>query len=192
MDYNINFLDIALAIPLALGVYKGIKKGFVLELTSLLGLIIGIVGGIYFFDFGKAILERHFDIDEKYLPVLAFVCLFVSIVLIVSLTGKILDKFLKMVALGGLNRAAGALFGLLKMAVILSIVLMFVHRMQGLIPFISKEQTEKSILYKPIRLFVPALLPHIDAIEGWQDVLEDSKNLLNKPKPDTESKDIST
>ncbi len=180
-DYTINYLDVGLAIPLILGLYKGFKKGLILELTSLLALIVGLFGGIYFFEIGKSFLDSHFDINEKFLPILSFLSLFVCIVLVVSIVGKILDKFVKMIALGGINRLVGALFGLLKMAVIVSTLLMFTYKFHSLIPFLSSEKTNSSMLYRPLRFLVPGILPKLESFDGWDDFVKEGREILSNP-----------
>ncbi len=181
-DFTISYLDIGLAIPLILGLYKGFKKGLILELTSLLGLIVGLFGGIYFFDFGKEFLESHFEISERLLPILAFLSLFIAIVLVINLTGKILDQFAKMIALGGINRLIGALFGLVKMAVIVSALLMFTYKFHSFIPFLSPEKTKDSVLYRPLRFLVPGILPKLESFDGWEDFVKEGQDLFKDPE----------
>ena len=43
-----NYLDIIIIIPLIWGAYKGFRKGFIIEIASLIALILGIWGGINF------------------------------------------------------------------------------------------------------------------------------------------------
>ncbi len=186
-DYTINYLDVLLAIPLVLGLYKGFKKGLILELTSLVALIVGLFGGIYFFDFGKAFLEEHFEINQQLLPILSFVTLFITIVLVISLTGKIIDKFIKMIALGGINRLVGAVFGFLKMAIILSVLLMFTYKVHSFIPIFSKENTQSSVLYRPLRFLVPGILPQLDSFDGWDDFIQEGKDIFSEPNSTNES-----
>ncbi len=118
-----NYLDIIIAIPLLYGIYKGITKGLVAELASLLALLGGIYGGVYLSDYTADILNARFDISEKYLGLIAFVVTFIVIVLVVVLVGKLITMLVKAVALGLLNRLAGAVFGFLKFALILSFLL---------------------------------------------------------------------
>ncbi len=191
-NYSINYLDIALAVPLAYGIYKGFKKGLILELTSLLALIIGLFGGIYFFDIGKDFLERHFEISAQFLPILSFVILFISIVLVINLAGKILDQFVKMIALGGINRLIGAAFGLLKMAIIMSAILMFTYKLHSFIPLLSQENTQNSVLYRPLRFLVPGILPQLDSFDGWDDFIQEGKDLLLDHVPEEAPSDTTS
>jgi membrane protein required for colicin V production len=53
-----NYLDIILAIPLLWGLYKGVSKGIIKELASLVALIVGIYGAVHFADSIQGQLEK--------------------------------------------------------------------------------------------------------------------------------------
>ena len=43
-----NYLDIIIAIPLVWGIVIGFKKGFVIEIASLIAILAGVYGSIHF------------------------------------------------------------------------------------------------------------------------------------------------
>ncbi|MFT4741964.1 MAG: membrane protein required for colicin V production, partial [Marivirga sp.] len=116
-------LDIILLIPLVFGAYLGFKKGLLLEIVSLLAFFLAVVGAFKLVDFGQELLSPYFQNWEKALPIISFVLLFVGILLLVNLVGKIAKKILDMTLLGGLDNFAGAVLGLLKWAFGVSLVL---------------------------------------------------------------------
>jgi membrane protein required for colicin V production len=70
---------------------------------------------------------------------------------------------ISIVALGFLNRLAGGIFGLLKAALVLSVILYFIN---GLNPgLIKSDVKDSSILYDPIESIVPMLIPRLDLDE---------------------------
>ena len=76
-----NYLDIVLAVPLLWGLYKGISKGIVKELASLIALIAGIYGAVHFADSIHPYLKEHFSITTSFVPIISFGITFVAIVL---------------------------------------------------------------------------------------------------------------
>ena len=63
-----NYLDIILSIPLLWGLYKGITRGIIKELASLLALVLGTYGAIHFSEQIQPTLQANTSIDESYLP----------------------------------------------------------------------------------------------------------------------------
>lgn len=156
-----NVIDIILGIILLFGLIRGVMRGFIIELASLVALIVGIYGAIHFRYFAFEFLQNQFDWDEQYIQLTAFAITFILIVIFVLLIGKLLTKLVGAIALGIVNRILGGLFGILKMAFITSVLIMFISSFNDKANFIEKEKLEKSILYNPIELIAPTFLPQI-------------------------------
>lgn len=152
-----NVLDLLLSIFLLLGLVRGLFKGFFAELAGLLSLIGGIYAAIHFSGATYAFLDSLIDWDDKYLAILSFAVTFFIVALLISLAGSFLTKMVHMVALGFINRLFGGIFGVLKMAFLASIIMMFFTNFDV---FDTEESTkEGSVLYEPIRVLAPAILP---------------------------------
>lgn len=156
-----NYLDIVLAIPLLWGLYKGILKGIIIELASLLALIFGIYGALHFAVYSQPFLKEEFSIDSTFLPIVSFGLTFLAIVLIVRLLAYIIDRFLKLVALGFLSRILGGLFGILKVAFIISALLLVFNTFDSQLHLIPLEQKTNSLLYRPISNMVSTIIPDV-------------------------------
>ncbi len=122
-----NWLDIVLAIPLLWFTYKGIRNGLVIELASLGALIIGVFVALHFSFYVEDYLRDNFDVAETYLSIISFAITFIIVAVLIHLAGKLIHKLIQIVALGLLNRLAGGLFGFIKAALILSVILYFVN-----------------------------------------------------------------
>ena len=157
-----NILDIIIAIPLIWLTFKGLKKGLVIELASLAALILGIYAAVHFSWFAGDFLSKNFDIEEKYLKIISFIITFIVIVIAVYAVGRIVEGLVKMVALGFLNSLGGAVFGFLKAALFLSVLLYFLNAFDSTGMLISKEKKNQSLLYNPIASIVPFLIPKLN------------------------------
>ena len=146
-----NYLDILLVVPLIYGGWRGFKKGFIIELFTLLAIFVGIYAGIHFSDMMASILRDKLGITSKYLPVIAFSITFLLVGAMVYFGGKMLEKMVKVVALGPLNKVAGLLFGILKMLYISSAILVIMESIDEKNDFIPQEQKDGSLLYHPIK-----------------------------------------
>ena len=111
-----SILDIVLLIILALGAFSGFRKGFVMEIVSILAFILAIIGSFKLLQEGMTFMQEQFDVSGKLLPYLTFIIIFILIILVVNLLGKALKKILDMTLLGSFDNLAGAVIGLFKWA----------------------------------------------------------------------------
>lgn len=154
---TINLLDIILLIPLLLFAWNGYRKGFIVEVASLAALILGLYVAFFFSDFAAEMLNNLFDINQKYVAVFAFLITFIVVIFLVLTVGKIVQKFVDILLLGFLNKLAGAVFGFLKGALLLSILIFVINYFDYGEYIIKKEEREKSIFFEPIESIAPAL-----------------------------------
>jgi len=154
-----NTIDIIISVLLLFGLTRGIMKGLIVEVASLVALVGGIYGAMNFSFYASDVLKTYVDWDAKYIQITAFALTFLAIVILVSLLGKFLTKIAKTIALGLLNKILGGLFGALKIALILSIILMFFNKINSSLPFVKKDTLDNSILYKPVSGLAPMVFP---------------------------------
>lgn len=167
-----SVIDIVLLGFLLLGLIRGFLKGFFVEIASLVALVAGVYGAIHFSDYAASFFEDSVDWDEKYVNILAFTITFIVIVLAIALAGKALTKLADFAALGILNKLLGALFGGLKMALILSVLLNVFDKLNTTMSFWDEAQTEQTVLYKPVKSLAPMLFPSI--LNKGKDVDEET------------------
>jgi len=158
------FLDIVIGCLVVYALYKGFKDGLVLSLISLVSLIVGVYLSLKFsFLFKDWILEKT-QWSANTVTVSAFVFTFLLVLIGVHFLGKLLTKVLKTVALGGLNRLAGAVFMGLKMLLIISVVLNIFQKINFNYFLVKKETFDKSMFYNPIENFSKIVYP---MLEDW-------------------------
>ncbi|MBT8393270.1 MAG: CvpA family protein [Flavobacteriaceae bacterium] len=164
-----SVLDIVLGALLLFGLINGFIKGLFVEVASLLALVLGVYGAIHFSNFAADMLQNRFDWSEKTINITAFAITFVVIVLVISLAGKALTKIADFAALGIINKLLGGAFGILKIGLILSVVLIVFDKMNKTIPFADKADLEESILYKPVKSLAPIIFPSIIKSGGEEE-----------------------
>ena len=146
-----TFLDIVLGILLIWGLFKGLKNGLFVELASIIALIAGIFGAIHFSYIADDYLTQNMDWNGRYIKISSFLITFIAIVLLVHLAGKFLTKIADFAMLGLLNKIAGGIFGVLKVAVILGALLIFFEKATSSFNFVNEDTQKDSILYQPVR-----------------------------------------
>lgn len=172
-----NYIDLVIGIILILSAIQGFRKGFIVEVASLAALVLGIWGAIKFSDWTAGFITETFGYSSKYMVTISFLVTFVVIVVIIHILGKVLDNVVKAVALGFLNRLAGIIFGVLKTAVILSILLLLFDVVDENVHILPTTQKAESKIYQPMKQLVPTLFPFIKL---W-NITDDTKPEETKP-----------
>ena len=167
-----NTFDIIIAVILLFGFIRGLMKGFFVELASLVSLIAGVYGAIHFSYFVGNFLQDKVEWEERYISIIAFAITFVAIVIVISLLGKLFTKVADFASLGILNKLLGGAFGMLKLGLIVSVLLIVFDKLNSTIPFVNKENTEDSILYGPVKNLAPMIFPNFLTVEDDNDTPE--------------------
>ncbi|MAU58754.1 MAG: colicin V production protein [Flavobacteriaceae bacterium] len=121
-----NYFDLAILIIISIGIFRGLIKGFIIEVSSLISLYFGIVGSINYSEFLSSYIFNYTKWNETTINIICFILVFIIIVWSIMLIARFITKILKIAYLGLLNRAFGAVFGGVKWLVILSgIIIIF-------------------------------------------------------------------
>ena len=174
---EINLLDILILIPLLLFAYHGYKKGLIIEVATLAALLLGIYSAIYFSDFTAGLITQSFKVDKEYLSVISFIVTFIGVLVLVLFLGKILEKLVNVLLLGFLNKIAGAIFGILKGALLVSVIIFLINYFDTNSTVIRKSAIEKSLLYKQVKPIAPWLYKKFD-IEDVKKKIPDPWKLI--------------
>lgn len=118
-----NLVDIAILVILAAFLVKGLVRGLLKELCSLIGLLGGAVLAYSFHGALADLLLQGVRIPSAVAVVAAFLAIFLTTIVLFAVLGHLLSRFVTLLFLGGLNRLAGGFFGLAEGAVLLSVLL---------------------------------------------------------------------
>lgn len=138
----------------------GFRKGILKALASLIGLVAGVYGAMYFSDYARVYVERWFDWSDDLTSLASFLITFMLIMLVFSILGRILTKVADFAMMGIFNKLFGGVFNALKFAFLISVIFMFVNASEEY-SILSPDKREASMLYEPIASIAPAILPAI-------------------------------
>lgn len=154
-------IDICLLIPLAWGLVRGLYRGLTLSIGSLIGLILGIYMANSYSPDLSAVFLKQFTLSRNVSYAIAYFVIFSGVTIIMFLISKLLDKFFKFVMLSWLNKLLGAIFGVFKYALVLSVCINLLEVANNYVSFIPEQKKSESILYTPIEKLVPTILPYV-------------------------------
>ena len=175
-----NLLDIILGIILIFSFFQRTKKGLFVTLASLIGLVLGIMGAIYFSDYAANYINEWFSWKEQTTSFAAMAVTFIAIVIIVNWAGKFLTKIADFAFLGVFNKILGGVFNMIISAFIVSVIFMFFNEWNVTEYVISEEKKNNSYLFEPIANLAPLVLPdlveEIENIDIPKDILDINKS----------------
>jgi len=157
--------------------FAGVPSWYLVEVASLAALVLGIWGAIRFSYITSDFIVENINYTSKHLGIISFIATFIIIVILVYMVGKAVDNLIKVAQLGFINRLAGLVFGFIKSALILSIVIMVFDSFDETIHIIPKKTKERSLVYEPIRKLVPTIFPFVKfwSTETFFDKKEDEE-----------------
>ncbi len=119
-----GIIDISILVILVFFLIKGIVRGLLREVCSLLGIVLGGVFSFSFYLPVAQLLQDKLNLPSQFCVWVAFLVIFLAFVVVFAVVGFVLHRFVKMVFLGGFNRLAGAIFGIVQGVVVLSMLLL--------------------------------------------------------------------
>jgi membrane protein required for colicin V production len=118
-----TYIDIIIGILLLLSLVFGWRQGLIRQLFGILALLLGVFCAYKFSDSTAYYLSKWFSMNEAVTNAAAFAVTFIAVLFLVILIGRVADRFIKLVALGLVNRLLGAILGALKAVLIISVCL---------------------------------------------------------------------
>lgn len=122
-------------------------------------MILGIYGAIHFSEFTATYLNELLSWNKKYIAIVSFILTFIIIVIAITLLGKLFTKMADFASLGWVNKLVGGLFGCLKMALIVSVLLIYFSKLNTKFEVVKESSLQESIFYKPIKDLAGKIFP---------------------------------
>ena len=119
-------VDIIIIVILLFFLISGIKRGLLRQVLQVVGIAAAFIGAFYFAHHLAAYLQGRFDLAYQISLVIAAVVLFVGIILLFNFAGLAMQKLARVTLLGPLDRIGGAVFGLIKGALLVSLLLVII------------------------------------------------------------------
>ena len=156
-----NIIDAIILICLIPALIQGIIKGFISQAISLISIIVGVWASAHFADLVCQWLSQYISGSEQTLKLVAFAIIFIVVIVGLILLGKGLEKVIKLVMLGWVNRLLGAVFALVKWLLVLGLIAVGFNAINDIFNFVSQETLAQSHLLKVINWFSGIVFPYL-------------------------------
>ncbi|MBO5012764.1 MAG: CvpA family protein [Paludibacteraceae bacterium] len=172
-----SWLDILILLPLLIGLVRGLMKGLIVEVSSIVAILLGFFGAKYWSAAFASWLMQQFDWSETACIVVAYALLFAGIALGLNIVARLLSKLFQKIQLGWLNRLLGGIFGTAKWGIVIVALVLCVHNLDKQFQFIQPELREKSVVYTTITPYAEQAWEEIKAqVEAKQGTEQEDSN----------------
>jgi membrane protein required for colicin V production len=149
-------LDIVLLVPFLYAAFKGITKGFLVQAGTLVAFVLGLFLAVRFSDWFSTFLHEHSSVSFKVAQYVSFALLFLGVMVGMYFLTRILESMLKNLALNWVNRLAGLVFSLFKMALFISTLIYLFEALNKRVQVSDNHKPPQSFLYKIVQPVAPA------------------------------------
>ena len=141
------YLDIFIGIILIFALVRGLMNGFVKELASTIGFLVGLfVAATCYETLGEYLTVNGSEVN-MFTSIVAFLLLWIIVPIIFGLLATLITKALDLTALGIANRIGGGILSMAKYLVLLSCVLNVMVSLN----ILNNERTEGSVMLEPVQ-----------------------------------------
>jgi len=117
-----NKFDMLIIVILAFCVIRGVFRGLIKEMSSIIGVLAGFYAAYSYYMVIAKLLSRWIS-SAAYLNILSFLILFCGVFFIISILGVVIKYVLDIAFMGWVDRVCGAGFGIIKGILIISVLL---------------------------------------------------------------------
>lgn len=170
-------IDVAFFILIILACIKGFRKGLIVAFFSIIAFIAGLAAALKLSSVVAIKLSATINASAKWLPVISFILVFLIVVLLVNLAGKMLEKSVEMLLLGWVNKLGGIVLFVLLYSIIFSIFLFYAVQLD----FLKPQTIKASQCYSIIQPIGPAVIDKLGTIIPYfKDMFSHLQEFFNK------------
>ena len=164
-----NVLDVIIGIVLVLFAITGLRKGLIVEAFYLASFVFGAYGAMYLSDAVADWMSDFINVNEDYLAIISFIVTFIIVLILVRFLGRIFSRLLEAISLGFIDKIGGFIFGILKGALLVSVIIMIMN-VFGASDLINDDLRKSSKLYTLTDSIANTIY---DNREDFEDKMED-------------------
>jgi membrane protein required for colicin V production len=157
-----NVFDIIVYVALAWAVFNGWRRGFLLQMMSL----VAVVAALYLSVRYCSEVGTFLGVDGSVHRVVGFIVIFVITLILLTIVGYLMRKVFRFAGLGTVDIIFGILFSVLKIGVIVSAMFAWFAIVNKDYDWASKQTIEESRWFTPISGVVDKLTPYFEELKS--------------------------
>lgn len=169
-------IDILYLILIVFAVVKGISRGLIIGVFSILSFIIGLAAALKLSAVVAQKLQDSTNMPGPWLPVLSFMLVFIVVVVLISILARIIDKTFDMAMLGWVDSLGGIVLYVVIYTILFSVLLFYANSLG----MIKPETIASSVVYPYIQPWGPVVMNNFGKIvPAFKGVFEQLENFFD-------------
>ena len=169
-------IDFCYAVLIIIACIKGYSRGLIVAVFSLLAFIVGLAAALKLSAVVAGRMQNSVSVSAQWMPVIAFAVVFIAVLLIARWGASLIDKAVKFVLLGWVNRLGGALLYCALYTLVFSICLFYAEKLQ----LLHKEMLQSSATYSFIKPWGPRIIGGLGQLIPWfKDMFTDLERFFD-------------
>jgi membrane protein required for colicin V production len=156
-------IDIIVAMLVIVGIVKGLTRGLIVAIFSIIALIIGIAAAMKLSVVVADRLKDSVNISAQWWPVISFVLVFIVVVVLIRFLANMIEKAVSWSLLGWVNKLGGVILYVVMFITSFSVLLFFAEQ----IKLISKETIDHSVTYSWVKPWGPWAIDTFGSLIPW-------------------------
>jgi len=170
-------IDIALLVILVIAVIKGLQRGIIVAIFSLVGIVVGIAAALKLSVLVAGWLAGSVNVSSRWLPAISFLIVFVVVVLLIRLMANLIEASVELALLGWVNKIGGALLYMIIYILSFSVLLFYLVHLK----LINEKTIAESVTYTYVEPWGPAVINSIGKIIPlFKDMFAELENFFEK------------
>lgn len=162
-----NIVDIILLICFIPALVQGLRKGFISQVIAIISIIAGVWVSARFTASASTWLAQYIEGSEQVLKVISFALIFIAVIAVLAILGRLLEGTVKLIMLGWLNRLLGMVLSLVKAGLIVGLVIMAFCSLNNTFSLVSEEVLNESVLFPPLKNMAYTVFPYLKELLFW-------------------------
>lgn len=156
-----NIFDLIVYLALAWAVFNGWRRGFLLQMLSLVAVVAALyLGAIYGAELGTML-----GMEGTTAQIGGFITIFVASLIVIALLGRLLRGVLKFAGLGVVDTLLGILLSVIKVGLIVSVLFSWFAALNRDYKLASREKIEASRWFEPVAGITDKLTPYFEELK---------------------------
>lgn len=162
-----NIFDIIVYIALAWAVFNGWRRGFLLQMVSLVAVVAGLLLAAKY----GAEVGAMLGIANSTSAIAGFVVIFVLALIAITIAGHLLRAVLRFTGLGVMDVLFGILFSVAKVGLVVGVMFSWLAAINKDYGWVQTQTIEQSRWFTPIVQIVDKVSPYVEGI---------TQNIINR------------
>lgn len=151
-----NIFDLIVYIALAWAIFNGWRRGFLLQMLSLVAVVAAIYLGIRF----GSELGVMLGMEGTTAQIGGFIAIFFGALIVIAVAGRLLRGVFRLAGLGIVDTLLGILFSILKVGLIVSVLFSWFAALNRDYKLASKEKISSSRWFEPVSGVIDRVTPY--------------------------------